>query len=691
MTATLTPITLTAASWLLTYALHSTVFLGLAWLVTRLLGGRRLALEELVWRAAVLGGLLTASLQVGLGVGAGTLDLTTMTRQMAPTSVATVPAAIADAAPAAVGQPAQSAAATSPTDIGALWPWALLLPWVIGSALGIVRLGHAAGDLRQLLADRLPVSGGPLAAALRRLLQLLPKPPAVALSSSQALPLPVAVGVRHPEICVPERVLGELPPAQQEGLCAHELAHLLRRDPAWSLLLAVVEGVLFFQPLNRIARVRLAELAEFRCDDWAARSTGRQHDLARCLATVAEWGYAGVRCPLPAASLLGSSRLAQRVRRLVSGAGADDGIWRPRGAAATAAVLLLGFALVLPGIGSARAMAQTATTGDHGSRGSIEQPRPATTAPVAPAPTVVPAPAPAPAPVAAPAPVMREPQRPTARRGKKVEPTDDAGVGAIHAEMKRLQAEVDRLSAQIEQRAQHLAQTSLPAEAELRRIEEQQQKHEQLARQLEQELRQMKLPDVDTSDLEADIDRLADELEHAHGKQTSAAEQQKIRSELEKRSQELANRLRPSREAMYKLQEKAKAMAEAMRPSQEQLRQFAEQARKTAEQLRPQQRELEMLQQQLLEHTERLRELARRLAAPHGAMELGEPPEAPAPPVPPLGPVSGHHPPAPAPPASPAAPSPEIAEPAPPAPPQPAPTANPAQPSSGRVHFGAQP
>ena len=54
--------------WLLTYLLHSTVLLGAAWLVRLALGERRLAVQEAVLRAALVGGFVTASLQIGLDV-----------------------------------------------------------------------------------------------------------------------------------------------------------------------------------------------------------------------------------------------------------------------------------------------------------------------------------------------------------------------------------------------------------------------------------------------------------------------------------------------------------------------------------------------------------------------------------------------------------------------------------------------
>ena len=57
----------TALAWLLTYAIHSTVLLALAWLAVR---ARRWtpAATELLWKSAMLGGILTATVQLQLDV-----------------------------------------------------------------------------------------------------------------------------------------------------------------------------------------------------------------------------------------------------------------------------------------------------------------------------------------------------------------------------------------------------------------------------------------------------------------------------------------------------------------------------------------------------------------------------------------------------------------------------------------------
>ena len=57
----------TALAWLLTYAIHSTLLLGLAWVVTRreMLSAYR---RDFIWKLALVGAVVTASAQLGLGV-----------------------------------------------------------------------------------------------------------------------------------------------------------------------------------------------------------------------------------------------------------------------------------------------------------------------------------------------------------------------------------------------------------------------------------------------------------------------------------------------------------------------------------------------------------------------------------------------------------------------------------------------
>src|SRR5436309_10514703 len=89
-----------AAAWLLTYALHSTLLLALAWLASGPLSRRSLRLEEAVWRVALLGALATSTFQVATGwhpVAALRLPAAEVAA-MAPKTAETAPVAAAPVA-----------------------------------------------------------------------------------------------------------------------------------------------------------------------------------------------------------------------------------------------------------------------------------------------------------------------------------------------------------------------------------------------------------------------------------------------------------------------------------------------------------------------------------------------------------------------------------------------------------------
>jgi hypothetical protein len=172
--------------------------------------------------------------------------------------------------------------------------------------------------LRRRLLGREFLRAGPLVARLEDLRQRAAIPWKVRLSVSARTRTPFSAGWFRPEICVPAAALVDLTPAQQEAMLAHELAHLVRRDPAWFALGLLVERLFFFQPLNRLARRELAELAETACDDWAVRWTGARLALASLLTEVAGWVLGEERRPVTAPGLAGArSRLGKRIERLL--------------------------------------------------------------------------------------------------------------------------------------------------------------------------------------------------------------------------------------------------------------------------------------------------------------------------------------------------------------------------------------
>ena len=306
---------MTVLAWLLTYVMHSTVLLGLVWLVTR---RRRLepAASELLWKVALLASLVTGTIQSRLRLATpAAVTLPVTTPQGAPASQPAAPTdpgrkpGVSELTGASVTAPTPSRAPSLPLVVVLLWGIIALGSSLYYVARRLILVGR--------LADRRAVSDGPLADTLADLKRTTGYRRGVRLTMARTISSPVALGLS--EICVPELALSELGAEQQRSMLAHELAHLARRDSLWLAGASLIERFFFFQPLNRLARRELETTAEYLSDEWAMRKTGSAVSLAKCLATVAEWIQAS---PLgvPVAGLAERrSLLVSRIARLLDG------------------------------------------------------------------------------------------------------------------------------------------------------------------------------------------------------------------------------------------------------------------------------------------------------------------------------------------------------------------------------------
>jgi len=417
-----TDVIFTALAWLGTYLVHSTLLLGTAALIARkgMLGQPRLV--ERMWKVAALGGILTATAQVSLvstpvpgsfslrsivaagiepesaraanerseperraprlvastGLQAGrqpTPPRPGLRPTVARTSATSRDTGIAPAPPAArpIEPPAErpreavpmpvTAATTTPTASQPLpWKPAAVATWAVVGGWGLLGFLFAWSRLFARLSDRRVLKSGLLVDQLAELGRRAGVKRRIRLTASTSIDSPITHGWFRREICVPERALIELSPKQLESTLAHELAHVLRRDPLWFGIFALLERVLFFQPLNRLARRQLQEIAEFVCDDQAVRWTGGRLALASALTEIAHWIVGRRQLALPSPGMA-SSRLGDRVERLL-----DDRVsrtleparaWLPP--TALGALGLMVFAV--PGV-TAAAPASAETAGD---------------------------------------------------------------------------------------------------------------------------------------------------------------------------------------------------------------------------------------------------------------------------------------------------------------------------------------
>jgi hypothetical protein len=210
---------------------------------------------------------------------------------------------------------------------------ALLLRIVLGHRRFLAALGPrvelVTGPDREML-DRLCARGG------------LSRP--VRLTQARGLASPVAMlGF---EIVLPASLLARLEEGQRATILAHELGHLVRRDPMWLLAGETIQAVFFFQPLNLLVRARLRETAESLCDDAAVLSTGDGKALAETLAELAAHPVSGP--PAVAAMAEGGSNLVTRVTRVLHAVPVPP--LRLRARVTLALLVTAGVALFAPGM-----------------------------------------------------------------------------------------------------------------------------------------------------------------------------------------------------------------------------------------------------------------------------------------------------------------------------------------------------
>ncbi len=258
-----------AAAWLITFAAHSIVLIGVGAVLAGVYRRRgSVSGEETVLRIAMFAALATATIQV------------LFSESWWP-AIAYTDSIVNNAAGFSGEQTVPATGNHSP-----YWTTVLVLLALALSAFRSIRWGVARLRLVRFLRCR-RLETGPAREALDELVattggQVLPR-----LAVHDGLRSLVAFGVLRPEIVIPTWALGSEPETLRSML-AHELAHLRSRDPLWRALLDLLEILFPWQVLIRPVRRRMETIAEFRCDSQAAMWTGAKA-TARSLVRAACW------------------------------------------------------------------------------------------------------------------------------------------------------------------------------------------------------------------------------------------------------------------------------------------------------------------------------------------------------------------------------------------------------------------
>lgn len=317
----------------LTFALHSTVWLLLAFCAAWLLR-RHDALVESTWRVALFGSVVTTLIQPWLGFA-------TLPPLLESVALPEAGRAAMDAAPVmAMSESTSLVPSLAVSDYVALAAFGYV--FVVG--LLLVRQVLAWCAFHRSVADREEIVDPRIRGILAAVQLRAGVEREVRLTRSKRLSGPVGFGFGRPEICLPAVMLTGMPAAQLRCVLAHELAHVRDRDTWWLTAYEAMACLAFFQPLVYCARRRLRDAAEFRCDTAAVAWSGDRVLLARTLVEVAETLTAPHAARLATPMAHRDSALVGRVRRILT-----EDVARTSGARR----LYLGLALAMTVAGTA--------------------------------------------------------------------------------------------------------------------------------------------------------------------------------------------------------------------------------------------------------------------------------------------------------------------------------------------------
>jgi beta-lactamase regulating signal transducer with metallopeptidase domain len=126
------------------------------------------------------------------------------------------------------------------------------------------------------------------------------------------------LGLRHPYIAFPARLLNIVSADELDQILLHEYAHVQRRDDWTRLAHALLDATLWMHPAARWISAELNLEREVACDDWVVSKTRAAVAYAGCLSRVAEHHQAQTAASLVPALFTRSPDVVRRVERLLN-------------------------------------------------------------------------------------------------------------------------------------------------------------------------------------------------------------------------------------------------------------------------------------------------------------------------------------------------------------------------------------
>ena len=164
----------------------------------------------------------------------------------------------------------------------------LVLAWILGIGISLVRWLHSMRLVRGILSQATPLKEKRLLALIERTRQIFFIHEAIEIRTSPADAAPFVLGLRKPLIFLPEFMTRHWQERDQLAVIAHELAHVVRYDLAAHHSMRVLRVLLWFLPPIWWMQRELHRAQDTACDECAAVVLGSGVEFGKALTQLAD-------------------------------------------------------------------------------------------------------------------------------------------------------------------------------------------------------------------------------------------------------------------------------------------------------------------------------------------------------------------------------------------------------------------
>ena len=189
--------------------------------------------------------------------------------------------------------------------------------WLCGTVFLILRLGIHLACVCLFIRGLTPVADRRMQQLLQTIQAKLHLREVPRLYSSSRIESPLTVGLWHPVIVMPAKLLAVADRDECLSLLGHEAGHIKHLDNLTGLFQRIFIALNWFNPLAHVISARYSLTREDICDDYAIQMIDDATRYTTCLVTLAEKSCL-ISSLTPAVGLVGSRRsLAKRLKRLL--------------------------------------------------------------------------------------------------------------------------------------------------------------------------------------------------------------------------------------------------------------------------------------------------------------------------------------------------------------------------------------